>query len=67
MKQYDEELETLCTEMNPAHEAFTAHKARYYEIMQYFRVQLNRGNITQEEYQERAEKFNGYTKRTKGE
>ena len=60
MEQHDDELEKLCTKLNPIYEAYVRYKTRYAQILDYFRVQLHRGNIAQEEYHERANKFVGY-------
>ena len=59
-KQYDDELKMLCNKLNPAFTIYSCYKERYAKMMDYYRVQLNRGLITKAQYRERAAMFVGY-------
>lgn len=53
------ELEQVCHELNDAYGRYASLKARYDEIMAYWKQQKRRGYITPEEYQQLAEEFIG--------
>ena len=59
----DAELDQLCIDMNNIYASFMERKAQYDKIMEYWRAQLHRKLITQEEYENRASKFAGYAKK----
>ena len=54
-----EELEKLCADLNPAYSYFSELKARYDELMAYWKQQRRRGYITDEELAGLRDLYNG--------
>lgn len=59
----DAHLRAVVAVMNEHYDKLEPLKKTYYEIMQYFRTQLHRGNMTQDEYDSRAGMYHGYKPR----
>jgi len=55
--EYDKKLEFICYQLNILYNTIDPLKEEYYKIMSYYRTQLNRKLITQEEYDQRAKMF----------
>lgn len=54
-----DELKKLCADLNPAYLYFSDLKARYDELMAYWKQQRRRGYITDEEYAELKALYEG--------
>ncbi|MBE6954483.1 MAG: hypothetical protein E7449_01050 [Ruminococcaceae bacterium] len=53
------ELHQVCSELNPVYERFKSLKAKYNEVMAYWKQQRRRGYISSEEYNELASMYDG--------